>query len=159
MINSNVDRRTVLLGAAVVAGTAAVAGCSSSASKASGAAASSSPESTALGTAIGSIAPKPAAGAGAKALGKTSDIAVGGGKIYAAARVVVTQPTAGDFKAFTAVCTHQGCLVATISGDQIQCPCHGSSYSIKDGSVINGPATAPLKAEPLTVAGGSFTLA
>ena len=83
---------------------------------------------------------------------------VGGGKIYAAEKVVVTQPTEGDFKAFSAVCTHQGCVVAEIKGEDIDCNCHGSRFSIKDGSVVNGPAKKPL--EPLAVKtdGGEITV-
>lgn len=92
------------------------------------------------------------------ALGKTSDVPVGGGKIYAGEKVVVTQPTQGAFKAFSAVCTHQGCVVAEIKGTDIDCPCHGSKFSITDGSVVNGPATAPLQALKVSVAGGQITV-
>jgi Rieske Fe-S protein len=100
-----------------------------------------------------------AAGGGANALAKTSDIPVGGGKIFADQKVVVTQPTAGQFKAFSAVCTHQGCTVASVSDGVISCPCHGSKFHVADGSVANGPATAPLPAKQVTVAGGEVTLA
>jgi Rieske Fe-S protein len=82
-------------------------------------------------------------------LGKTSEVPVGGGKIFASQKVVVTQPTQGDFKAFSAICTHQGCVVAEVKGGDIDCTCHGSKFSIKDGSVVNGPATKPL--QPLTL--------
>ncbi|MEV6105270.1 Rieske (2Fe-2S) protein [Streptomyces sp. NPDC051940] len=77
-------------------------------------------------------------------LAKTSDIPEGGGKIFKDDKVVVTQPAKGEFKAFSAVCTHQGCIVATVSDGTINCACHGSKYSIEDGSVKNGPATRPL---------------
>ena len=73
-----------------------------------------------------------------------SDIPVGGGVIRAADKVVVTQATAGQYKAFSAVCQHQGCIVGSIEGKNIVCPCHGSAYSIVDGSVVNGPTTKPL---------------
>jgi Rieske Fe-S protein len=73
--------------------------------------------------------------------------------------VVVTQPTAGSFKAFTAVCTHQGCTVGSVSGGAIHCPCHGSAFSIKDGSVVNGPATQPLAAVSIKVEGTSIVKA
>ena len=81
-------------------------------------------------------------------VGKTSEIPVGGGKIFAADKVVVTQPTAGDFKAFSAVCTHQGCVVADIKGEDIDCTCHGSKFSIKDGSVLKGPRPSPWRSSP-----------
>jgi Rieske Fe-S protein len=80
-----------------------------------------------------------------------SDIAVGGGVIYADQKVVVTQPTSGDFKAFSAVCTHKGCTVGEVADGMIKCPCHGSEFSIEDGSVQAGPATAPLPAMSVTV--------
>ena len=74
-----------------------------------------------------------------------SDVPVGGGTILKAEKVVVTQPTKGDFKAFTAVCTHQGCTVGSIVNGQIICPCHQSHYSIKNGDVLSGPAPSPLR--------------
>jgi Rieske Fe-S protein len=97
-------------------------------------------------------------GAG-NALGKKSDIPVGSGKIFTDQKVVVTQPAAGEFKGFSAVCTHMGCTVSEISGGEIHCPCHGSAYSIADGSVKNGPASRPLAAKQVTVQGDSITLA
>ncbi|WP_329458881.1 Rieske (2Fe-2S) protein [Streptomyces sp. NBC_01497] len=92
-------------------------------------------------------------------LAKTSDIPEGGGKIFADQKVVVTQPKANEFKAFSAVCTHQGCTVGSVSDGTIQCPCHGSKYSIVDGSVKGGPAPKPLPPEQIKVSGGSISLA
>jgi nitrite reductase/ring-hydroxylating ferredoxin subunit len=89
----------------------------------------------------------------------TSDIEVGGGTIFNDQQVVVTQPTKGEFKCFTAVCTHQGCIVSSVSGGDIHCECHGSAFSIEDGSVVNGPATQPLAEQQITVKGGEITLA
>lgn len=97
-------------------------------------------------------------GSGA-ALTETSAIPVGSGKIFSAQKVVVTQPSAGDFKAFSAVCTHQGCIVNQIAQGNIVCPCHGSQFSIKNGSVVAGPAPRPLPARTITVAGDKITLA
>lgn len=97
-------------------------------------------------------------GEGGTALGPTGDVPVGGGTIFADAKVVVTQPTEGDFKAFTAVCTHQGCLVGQVADGTIQCPCHGSQFSIEDGSVENGPATEPLAEVGISVDGDEITL-
>ncbi len=82
-----------------------------------------------------------------------SKVPVGSGVIDADLKAVVTQPTEGDFKAFSNVCTHQGCPVTEISGDTIRCPCHGSQFSTKDGSVKRGPATKPLAAKKATVKG------
>ena len=97
---------------------------------------------------------------GAKAgavLGPASGVPVGGGEIFADAQVVVTQPTKGDFRGFSSICTHQGCPVTSISNGTINCSCHGSQFSIKDGSVQAGPAPRPLPAVKVTVAGGKIT--
>lgn len=93
------------------------------------------------------------------ALAETSEIPVGGGTIFKEEKVVVTQPTAGEFKAFSAICTHQGCTVGKVENGTIDCPCHGSKFRIADGSVAAGPATRPLPAEQITVSGDSITLA
>jgi Rieske Fe-S protein len=72
---------------------------------------------------------------------------------------VVTQPSAGKFKAFSATCTHQGCPVAGVDGGTINCTCHGSKFSIEDGSVTKGPATKALVEQDISVEGDSITLA
>jgi Rieske Fe-S protein len=92
-------------------------------------------------------------------IGTTSEVPVGGGKIFAGDKVVVTQPTAGDFKAFSAICTHQQCVVTEIKGQDIDCTCHVSKVSIVDGSVVHGPATKPLEALKVTVKGDSISVA
>jgi Rieske Fe-S protein len=86
-----------------------------------------------------------------------ADIPVGGGKIFTDAQVVVTQPKSGEFKAFTAVCTHQTCIVAEVL-QTINCNCHGSKFSITDGSVVTGPATAPLASKKVTAKGNNLTV-
>jgi Rieske Fe-S protein len=93
------------------------------------------------------------------ALAQTSQIPVGGGAVFDQDGVVVTQPTAGTFKAFTAVCTHQGCTVADVRNGTINCPCHGSAFKIADGSVANGPAARALKAVDIKVEGSQIFLA
>jgi Rieske Fe-S protein len=89
----------------------------------------------------------------------TSDIPVGGGKVFDAEKVVVTQPERGDFKAFSAVCTHQGCIVADVRDGTILCACHGSRFAITDGAVEQGPATKPLPEKRIAVQGNSVRLA
>jgi Rieske Fe-S protein len=91
-------------------------------------------------------------------IGKKSDVPVGGGKIFKAEKVVVTQPTEGEFKAFSAVCTHQGCVVAKVKSEGIDCTCHGSKFSITDGSVVDGPATKPLDELKVTVSGDDLAV-
>ncbi|MEJ7794650.1 MAG: Rieske (2Fe-2S) protein [Nocardioides sp.] len=106
----------------------------------------------------GTDAEETSGGAGGTALGPTSDVPVGGGTIFADEKVVVVQPTEGDFKAFTAVCTHLGCLVGQVEDEEIQCPCHGSAFSIADGSVLGGPAPSPLSEVGISVEGDEITL-
>jgi len=89
----------------------------------------------------------------------TSAVPVGGGVILPDQDAVVTQPTKGQFKAFTATCTHMQCQVGTVSGGEIICPCHGSRFSITDGSPVSGPATQPLAAKKVAVRGGRVTVA
>ena len=100
---------------------------------------------------------KPAAPAEAPsgAIAKTADVPVGSGIIVD--DVVVTQPAAGEFKAFSSSCTHKGCAVNKVADGTIDCPCHGSKFNL-DGSVAKGPATKPLEAKPVTVEGDSIVL-
>ena len=130
-------RRTVIL----AAGTSALlAGCSEYGDK------SSSPDES----------PKASSG---QQLATTSDIPVGGGTVFKDQKVVVTQPAKGDFKAFSAICTHAGCTVNKVADGTIDCPCHGSKFSVEDGAVKAGPAPRPLPAEKITVEGNSIRLA
>jgi len=91
-------------------------------------------------------------------LGAASDIPVGGGAIYAAAKVVVTQPASGQYHAFSAVCTHVGCVVNKVANGTIDCPCHGSQFRITDGAVAAGPAPSPLPAKRVTIVDGRVIL-
>jgi len=141
----------------VVTGTGvagALTGCGGSGNTDGSAAPATPPASTAPPTAAPSQAP-PAAGT---PLAQTGDIAVGGGKVFVAQKVVVTQPNAGEFKAFTAVCTHMGCLVNKVAGETITCPCHGSTYSAADGAVTGGPATRGLAPTAIDVSGTTISL-
>ncbi|WP_420082080.1 protein kinase domain-containing protein [Streptomyces sp. JL4002] len=92
-------------------------------------------------------------------LARITDIPEGGGKIFKREGVVITQPEAGAFMAFSATCTHAGCPVTEIANGVIRCPCHGSDFSIIDGSVQNGPATNPLPPQRISVDGEAITLA
>jgi Rieske Fe-S protein len=150
-ISGTPTRRTVVAGVGAAGLAAALAACGDS-SDTSG---SSTVETTPSQSAAASSA---AAGTGSE-LAKTTDIPEGGGKIFAEQKVVVTQPTAGTFKAFSAVCTHQGCAVTTVADGTINCPCHGSKFRIADASVAAGPAPRPLPAQPITVKDGEILLA
>ncbi|WP_030189361.1 Rieske (2Fe-2S) protein [Streptomyces violaceorubidus] len=150
-------RRTVVAAAGAAGLTAVLAACSGSddASGDTGTVPSGSPSQEAGGSGSGG---GENAGAGA-ALAATADIPEGGGKVFPDQKVVVTQPAAGDFKAFSATCTHQGCAVKSVADGLINCPCHNSSFSITDGSVQAGPAPKPLPAVQITVSGDSIRLA
>ncbi len=97
-----------------------------------------------------SSAASSAAGAASQAIAR-ADVPVGGGIVLEGIKTVVTQPTEGDYKAFSAVCTHQGCLVDKVEGGKIVCPCHGSQFDIATGAVAQGPATQPLPEKSVTV--------
>jgi len=124
------SRRTVVVGSVAV-GTVALAGVAAGCARYGG-----------------ESAPAPAGG---EVLGKAADVPVGGGTVFREQKIVVTQPTAGEFKGFSAVCTHQGCIVADVTGGTINCTCHGSSFEVADGAVAGGPASSPLPAEQVSV--------
>lgn len=130
---------------------------SSSESPAASASASESASASASASAEASSSGSASAAAG-KALAQTSQIPEGGGMIFKEQKIVVTQPKTGEYKAFSAICTHQGCTVSQVVDGTINCPCHGSKFHIADGSVAHGPATRPLPAESITVTGNSITL-
>ena len=132
-------RRTLLAGAGL-AGVAVLAACSSGGSSSSSTTSGDAPSGSAA------------------ALGTTSEIPVGGGKVFTAEKVVVTQPSSAQFKAFSAICTHQQCIVDQVANGTIDCPCHGSKFSITDGSVVSGPAPSPLPTQKITVTGDQITL-
>ncbi|MDV7136792.1 Rieske (2Fe-2S) protein [Williamsia muralis] len=153
MTVNDINRRTVLIGvagaAAIGATATALAACSNS----------DTPDAESVSTTADGIGgAAPATNDSGGALGVSSDVAVGGGMIYEDQGVVVTQPSDGVFKAFSTVCTHQGCSVTSIKDGAIVCPCHNSLFSITDGSVLGGPATEPLPEKTVTVTGDAITL-
>lgn len=135
-------RRVILHGvgiAGVVAGTtgalSACGGTTASGAASSAAGAAGSAASKAVDALAGAI--------------KQAEIPVGGGKIID--KVVITQPTAGTFKAFSAVCTHKQCTVTKVENSKIECACHGSVFDAATGAVITGPATSPLPEKSVSV--------
>jgi Rieske Fe-S protein len=144
------SRRAVLAGAGVTC-AAMLAGCTTYAPATSGTATSVSGSAPATGDSAATGSPS-----AATALAATSQVPDGGGKIIDGKNMVITQPRSGSFKAFSAICTHEGCIVSSVSNGTINCPCHGSKFSIKDGSVVNGPATTPLAAIAIKVEGTSI---
>ena len=150
--------RRAVLASACDACTAALAGCARYGTS-SGLAGAPATPAGAASPAAGATSSGAASSAGTSAsavLASTADIPVGGGKVLTAQKIVITQPKAGSFHAFTAICTHQGCIVDAVSAGTIDCPCHGSKYSAVNGSVVNGPATLPLAAVSIKVQGTSI---
>lgn len=133
-MTDTISRRIVFQGLGSLAVAVALAGCGSADSGG--------------GDADGS-----ATAASGTTLATTDEVPVGGGIVLADAGIVLTQPTQGEFKAFTAVCTHQGGALDAVGSDGIECPLHGSRFSIQDGSATQGPATAPLAVVAITVDG------
>jgi Rieske Fe-S protein len=153
----------MLAGVGLVGLAGAITACSSGGSSSSAAVVDPATSSGAGASTAASAAASPSSsassgGSAAGALTATSAIPVGGGMIFASQTTVVTQPTAGEFKVFSAVCTHMGCIVNQIANGRIDCPCHGSEYSITDGAVLAGPAPKPLPAKPFKVTGDSIFL-
>ncbi|MGW4645632.1 Rieske (2Fe-2S) protein [Kitasatospora sp. NPDC004289] len=126
------SRRTLLCGAVLAAGGAAAV------------------------TACGSSAAEQSAAAGPVQVGAVADVPVGGGKVYREQKIVVTQPVEGQYKAFSAKCTHAGCVVDEVKEGTVNCPCHYSKFAIADGAVKDGPAPSPLPQYQVAVKDGAF---
>jgi Rieske Fe-S protein len=172
---SGLSRRTVLRASGLIAltggGVTVLAACAADADTAqqpaASAAASSTTPSPSAPSAPSASSATPEASTSSKPTSKprpkkkaprgpsvtTADVPVGGGVILKNAGFVVTQPTKGTYRAFTKICTHMGCKVASIKNENIHCDCHGSEFSIKDGSVTHPPASKPLKEFETTVFG------
>jgi Rieske Fe-S protein len=166
-------RRCVLLGAGVLGVVGVLTACSTEAvpydADDAGQVPGTTPSASGNGATSGMAAQPSSAASSASAsamssgqtgtvLGMASEIPVGGGVAYTAAKVVVTQPTKGEYKAFSAVCTHVGCICNQVADGTINCPCHGAKFKITDGSVVAGPATSPLPPATISVTDGKVML-
>lgn len=139
-------RQSFTVAGVAVAGTASLAACGAAENAVDAAASSavSAASSAAASAAGGAI--------------QAASIPVGGGKVFEDLKVVVTQPTAGEFKAFSATCPHQGCSVGSVADNVITCPCHGSTFDAATGEVTQGPATKGLDAKQVTVGADGITV-
>ncbi|MFJ5805224.1 Rieske (2Fe-2S) protein [Streptomyces sp. NPDC093093] len=130
-------RRTVLKGAAALAGAAGagvtLAACS---------------------TGTDSGGRSPAVPTEPVELGAASEVPVGGATLFRERKLVVCCPAEGQYKAFSAQCTHAGCVLDEIVEGEGNCPCHGSRFDVATGKVLRGPASAPLPSVPVKVEGG-----
>ncbi|MEU0099780.1 Rieske (2Fe-2S) protein [Streptomyces sp. NPDC006267] len=145
---SHLARRTALTAAGAAGAAAALAACG-------GSGGSDGPDGS-------DAVEQPGSGDGGKGgevIAATADIPEGGGVVFAARKIVVTQPRPGEFTAFSSTCTHQGCAVTDVSGGAIVCPCHNSTFDAATGRPTGGPATRPLPAREITVEGDSIRLA
>ena len=150
-------RRGVLLGVGLAGGV--LAGCSTASVPYDADEAGQAPgQQASAPSASSGVAAQPAGGAMGILLGMVKDIPVGGGRVFMAQKVIVTQPASGVLRAFSAVCTHVGCICNKVANGTIDCPCHGSEFKISDGAVVTGPAPAPLPPRTITVAEGKILL-
>ncbi|MEU8437056.1 Rieske (2Fe-2S) protein [Streptomyces sp. NPDC029216] len=132
-------RRTVLKGAAALAGAVGA------------------------GTALTACSTEGNSGAGGPAvpkapveLGAAADVPVGGAKLFREQKLVVSCPAEGQYKAFSAQCTHAGCVLDKIDKGEGNCPCHGSRFDVTTGKVLRGPASDPLPAVPVKAENGKL---
>lgn len=151
-------RRCVLLGAGVLGMAGALTACSTAAVPYDANDEGQAPQPDVPTNAASGAGSAASGGQTGTLLGTTSEIPVGGGMAFTSAKVVVTQPTKGQYKGFSAVCTHVGCICNQVADGTINCPCHGSKFKITDGAVVAGPAPSPLPAVPITVTNGSVYL-
>jgi nitrite reductase/ring-hydroxylating ferredoxin subunit len=133
-----ISRRGVITSAVGVSAVAALAACS--------------PEVSDLTSTPAPDAPSTSAPV---AVAKTTDIPIGSGKKFdvEGVQILVTQPRAGEFRGFSAICTHAGFVMTNVANSEIKCDNHGAVYSADDGSVLSGPAPRALGKVTVTVEG------
>ena len=144
-------------------GAGALAGCGGTPAETSGTTPTTTsapgttqpPGSTPGGSPSGSVTGGSTGQAPAGVPVKKADVPVGGGTIRPDDDIVVTQPTEGEFHAFSATCTHQQCPLAAVRDGKIECDCHGSKFGLTDGEPEGGPARAPLAKKTVTQQGDS----
>jgi len=145
----NLNRRTALTALGASAATVSLAACASE------------PQLAATTPPSATVETQTAEPAGSNlVIGKTSDVPVGGGTKFSVddLTILVTQPKAGDYKAFDATCTHAGCIVNGIIDNEIACGCHGARYALDSGMVLAGPAKSALGKLTIEVVGEDLVL-
>ncbi|WP_205325947.1 Rieske (2Fe-2S) protein [Glycomyces sp. YM15] len=143
------SRRGVMCGLAGLGAAGALAAC--------GTAESPNGSDATAGAADSSTEGGSTDGGGAAGIASTSDVPVGGGLVVD--ETVIVQPTADEFLAFSAVCPHQGAIVAAPDADgNIICPRHQSTWTI-EGELEQGPAESALSEVAITVEDGQISLA
>ncbi|CAM5325701.1 MULTISPECIES: Rieske (2Fe-2S) protein [Streptomyces] len=87
-------------------------------------------------------------------LGAADAVEKGGAEIFREHHVVVSRSEEGEYRAFSAVCTHRQCPLHKIKGTVSTCTCHGSRFDVTTGEVLEGPAVAPLTELDVSTDGG-----
>lgn len=166
-----VERRTLVLGGAAVAGAglvgAAIAGTVAGVGKAAGSAKALPPGERTLSASGGGSSSSGSTGAGAgsgsagSSVGSTNEVPVGGAAAFtdpgSGDPAIMLQLTKGHFVAYNAVCPHAGCTVGYSTAAQILvCPCHGSEFNPVSGGLLQGPATRGLQSIPVEVSDGQL---
>ena len=150
-------RRGLIAGAGALGASALLAACGTDKGAGAGGTGSTGLGTGSGNTGSGKTGSSTGTGSGSSGvLATKGEVPVGGGVIKA--DLVITQPTPGDYKAFSKKCTHMGCDVSQITAT-INCVCHKSSFSLTDGSVTSGPAKAPLPQTKVKLDGDNVVLA
>ena len=147
---TEITRRNVLISSSALAAVGLLAACSTETES------SASDESGASAAPTGQTQPS-----GPVTIAQVSDVPVG--TVFAFTNpsdgvpAYLLQPAAGKFLAYSAVCTHQGCIVNYDStGMQFMCPCHGAKYDGTSGQPVSGPAPTGLTPISVSVSGDSI---
>jgi Rieske Fe-S protein len=155
MNNPDIGRRTVVLGGGTLAvGTVLSACVVQQPATVEQSAPAEQPKTSAAppATQPGEPASEPAA----DALANANDVPAGGGVILKDQQMVITRDDGGTPHAFSAVCTHQGCLVTSVGNGTIDCRCHGSKFDAATGDPVKGPAKKPLPGVAVVERDGSI---
>ena len=150
--------RFIRLGSAlgVGAAVASLAACAGSGSSGDSGSSGGKQDDSGESKKAGSSAAGGEAQSGGAAIARESEVAPGSAVEFkdGGQDAVLIHLESGDFAAYSAVCTHQGCTVAYQKG-QLACPCHGSVFDPANGAeVVTGPAQSPLPEIPIEVKGG-----
>lgn len=159
MSNPRPSRRIVFQGLGALGVAAVLAGCGGDSDTDADDTTPGDPSTTSGSSDTGSASSGPTNEGVPGALAKTSEIPVGGGLILGDERIVITQPTAGEFVAFSAICKHQGFTVTSVSDNVITCSHHGSQYDAETGEVVSPPAPVGLDKVAIKVQGTTIVLA
>lgn len=143
----SISRRTVVASGLAATGAVTLAACAAE------------PEPAETTPPSATVEDTPEELAGEILLGSTSEVMVGSGSKFMvdeSLTILVTQPREGVFRAFSAKCTHAGCIVNGIRDEQIACGCHGARFSPDTGEPVSGPAKSPLGKIQLEVRGSDL---